>query len=61
MNDFDDDIELDADDFDDAVDSYVEEESKKTQLTNRRRELEDRIELWKMRDELGIYDEDLYA
>ncbi|MCR8922841.1 hypothetical protein NO559_08665 [Dasania sp. GY-MA-18] len=61
MNDYDDDIELDADDFDDSADDYVEEESKKTLFTNRRRELEDRIELWKLRDELGIYDDDLYA
>lgn len=47
-------------DDDEDVSSKASDHEQKRLYTQRRRKIEDRIEAWKLKDELGIFDDQMY-
>ena len=59
---------LDIDDFEDSDDDDtlldsepLDSADRKRLFTDRRRRVEELQELWRLRDELGLYDDELYC
>lgn len=46
--------------FDDDNTDKITDHEQKRLYTERRRKIEDRIEAWKLKDELGIFDDQMY-
>lgn len=46
--------------FDDDNTGKITDHEQKRLYTERRRKIEDRIEAWKLKDELGIFDDQMY-
>lgn len=55
-----DDIELDKMTIDDAVEEVLSDNEKHRAYTKLRRDIEDRLEAKRLKDELGIYDDYLF-
>lgn len=62
MDDMDfDDVSPRADDRSDGADSADRSDAQRSrEFTERRRKVEERLEIWRLKDELGLYDDDRY-